>query len=229
MKLLAIDTAAEACSAALSIRGEILERFEIQPRRQSELILAMMDELLAKAGIKPKELDAIAYGAGPGSFTGVRIAAGVAQGAAFGCDLSVISVSTLAALAQRQHREQGHTRLLPAFDARMGELYWGCYETNGDGLVAAVAPDRLAPPDGVSWPEGGGWHGAGSGWRTYGDALMERMGPDLVAVAEDLQVSAYDVALLGRAALLKGETVSPEQALPIYLRDEVAKKPAKIS
>ncbi len=228
MKLLAIETAAEACSAALSIQGEILERFEIQPRKQSELILAMMDELLAEAGLKPRELDAIAYGAGPGSFTGVRIAAGVVQGVAFGCDLPVVPVSTLAALAQRQHREQGHTRLLPAFDARMGELYWGCYETNGDGLVAPVMPDRLAPPDAVTWPDGGGWYGAGSGWRTYGDQLWERMGENLVAVTEDLQVSAYDVLLLGRVALNRGETVPPEEALPVYLRDEVAKKPVKI-
>ena len=228
MKLLAIETAAEACSAALSQKGEILERFEIQPRKQSELILAMMNELLAEAGIKPRELDAIAYGAGPGSFTGVRIAAGVVQGVAFGCDLPVVPVSTLAALAQRQHRELGYTRLLPAFDARMGELYWGCYETDGDGLVAPVAPDRLAPPEAVTWPQGGGWCGAGSGWRTYGDALSERMGSELEAVTDDLLVRAYDVALLGQAALLRGESVSPEQALPVYLRDEVAKKPVKI-
>lgn len=229
MKLLAIETAAEACSAALSLDGEIHERFEIQPRKQSELILAMMNELLAEAGIKPKELDAIAFGAGPGSFTGVRIAAGVVQGVAFGCDLPVVPVSTLAALAQRHHREQGYSRLLPAFDARMGELYWGCYETNGDGLVAAVAPDQLVPPEGVTWPEGGGWYGAGSGWRTYGDQLSECMGTDLVAVTEDLQASAHDVLLLGQVALLRGETAPPEEALPVYLREEVAKKPVKFS
>ncbi len=119
MKLLAIETATEACSAALYIDGEISERYEVAPRRHAELILLMMEQLLTEAELKLTQLDALAFGRGPGSFTGVRIATGVIQGAAFGAQLPVVPVSTLAALAQRHYRMRGACRILPAFDARM--------------------------------------------------------------------------------------------------------------
>jgi tRNA threonylcarbamoyladenosine biosynthesis protein TsaB len=225
MKLLAIETATEACSAALWQDGEICERYQVKPRKQSELILPMVDCLLAEAGIGPGELDALAFGAGPGSFTGVRIAAGVAQGIAFGADIPVVRVSTLAALAQRHHRQTGARRLLPAFDARMSELYWGCYEVNEEGLVEPIREDSLVSSDGVVWANGGGWHGVGSGWSVYGDLLAERMGDDLETVTSDLLCSAYDVALLGSAGLRCGEAVPADRALPVYLRDQVARKP----
>ncbi len=127
MKLLAIDTAGEACSAALYIEGAVQERFELASRRQSELILPMMEELLAEAELGLTQLDCLAFGCGPGAFTGLRIATGVIQAAAFASDLPVAPVSTLAGLAQGQFRQKGHRHLLPCFDARMQEVYWGAY------------------------------------------------------------------------------------------------------
>ncbi len=222
MKLLAIETATEACSAALSIDGDIQERFQVEPRRHSELILAMMEQLLADAGLTLNSLDALAFGRGPGSFTGVRIATGVVQGAAFGADLPVVPVSTLAALAQGGFREYGANRLLPAFDARMNELYWGCYQVDRNGLVSPVQEDRLARPADLEPPEGTGWLGVGSGWGPYGDILEGRFGESLRSYETELLCSARDVALLGVAGFGEGKAVPAEQALPIYLRDKVA-------
>jgi len=224
MKLLAIETATEACSAALYLDGEVRVRYEVQARNHSKLILPMMDQLLAEAGIKLTALDALAFGRGPGAFTGVRIATGVIQGAAFAADLPVVPVSTLAALAQRHYREQGHTQLLAAFDARMGELYWGGYRLR-DGLVEPVIADQVAKPGAVVLPAGAGWHGVGTGWGAYGDLLAARLGGVLSSVTPDLYYSAHDVALLGVAGFAKGEAVSAAEALPIYLRDQVAAKP----
>lgn len=222
MKLLAIETATEACSAALSIDGEIQACFQVEPRRHSELILAMMEQLLADAGLTLNALDALAFGRGPGSFTGVRIATGVVQGAAFGADLPVVPVSTLAALAQRGFREYGADRLLPAFDARMHELYWGCYREDGTGLVSPEQEDKLARPQDLDPPEGAGWLGVGSGWGVYGDVLKGRLGGALRSYESGLLCSAWDVALLGVAGFAEGKGVPAEQALPLYLRDKVA-------
>ena len=225
MKLLAIETATEACSAALYIDGEITERYQVQPRKHTELILPMMDELLAQAGLTLSQLDALAFGRGPGGFTGVRVATGVVQGAAFAADLPVVPVSTLAALAQRHFREQGYRRLLPAFDARMGELYWGGYEVDAEGLVKPTVADQVASAETVTLPEGEGWHGVGTGWGSYGDLLVSRMGSALESVAGELYCRAHDVACLGVAGFNKGESVGADQALPVYLRDQVASKP----
>ena len=128
MRLLAIDTAEIACSAALLIDGEVVERFEIAPRRHSELILGMMQSLLDEAGLRLADMDALAFGRGPGSFTGLRIAAAVIQGSAWGADLPVVAVSNLRGVAQGVHREQGASKVLAGFDARMGEVYWGAFE-----------------------------------------------------------------------------------------------------
>ncbi len=225
MKLLAIETAAEACSAALLIDGEIALRYEVQPRKHSELIMAMLEDLLQEAALKPTQLDGLAFGCGPGSFTGVRIAAGVAQGVAFGADLPVVRVSTLAALAQGHYRRSGYTKVLPAFDARMRELYWGCYRLQDSGLMGAVFSDEIASASVVTLPEGDGWHGVGSGWGTYGDELSALMADVLESVTSDLYCSAQDVALLGVYGLAQGDAVSAEEALPQYLRDDVAKRP----
>jgi tRNA threonylcarbamoyladenosine biosynthesis protein TsaB len=226
MKLLAIETAAEACSAALLIDGEIDLRYEVQPRKHSELILPMLDELLDAAGMSPTQLDGVAFGCGPGSFTGVRIAAGVAQGVALGVDLPVVRVSTLAALAQGYSRQTGCAKILPAFDARMQEVYWGCYQLQDSGLMAAVFPDEIAAAGRVTKPQGDGWHGVGSGWSTYGEELANRVESGVDAITADLYCSAHDVALLGASGLEQGNAVSAEDALPQYLRDDVAKKPS---
>lgn len=224
MKLLAIETATEACSAALYIDGEVSLRYEVQARKHSELILPMMDSLLAEAEIKLTSLDALAFGRGPGAFTGVRIATGVVQGAAFGADLPVVPVSTLATLAQRHYRENGHMQLLAAFDARMGELYWGGYRVL-DGLAQEVIADQVARPEEVVLPTDSGWHGVGTGWETYADILSTRMQDGLESITSDLYCSAHDVALLAVAGFARGDVVPANQALPVYLRDQVASKP----
>jgi tRNA threonylcarbamoyladenosine biosynthesis protein TsaB len=149
----------------------------------------------------------------------------VTQGIAYGADLPVVPVSTLASLAQHHFRKSGQRRMLPAFDARMNELYWGCYEIDNSGLAQPMLPDRLLPPEQVSWMQGGRWHGVGSGWESYGEILSRRMGDDLQAITPDLLCSAHDVALLGAAKFQEGGGVLAVEALPLYLRDEVAQKP----
>jgi tRNA threonylcarbamoyladenosine biosynthesis protein TsaB len=225
MRILAIDTSGEACSAALYVDGALSDRFVVQPRGHSELILEMMQALLAEAELPLSRLDALAYGRGPGSFTGVRIAAGVIQGAAYGAGLPVVPVSTLAALAQRHHRESGAERVLPAFDARMHEVYWGAYELGTDGLVQLVGRESVSAPELVEVPSGKGWQGVGSGWLSYEEALRQRLGGALDAVHARQLCHARDIAQLAAKGLAAGAAVSAEQALPVYLRNQVASKP----
>lgn len=223
MKLLAVDTTEDSCSVALCVDDEMLWRFEIAPRRHTELILPMVDELLLEADLAVQQLDALAFSRGPGAFTGVRIATGVAQGIALGADLPVVPVSTLAALAQAALRTQGAKRVLSALDARMGEVYWAhCHEEEGcmviDGKELVGKPDL----DAGSVPSAD-W-GVGSGWGAYADLMQQSTGiPDRRILGEQ-RIHARDVATLGLAALFTGQTVAPEKALPVYIRDNVAVK-----
>jgi tRNA threonylcarbamoyladenosine biosynthesis protein TsaB len=222
VRLLAIDTSAEACSAALYLDGEVSERFTVQPQRQSELILPMMDELLAEAGLRVADLDALAFGRGPGSFTGVRIATGVVQGAAFAADIPVVPVSTLAALAQGHRRETGHPRVLAALDARMNEVYWAACAPDPSGLMRVVGDEMIVPPGDVPLPSGGGWHGVGSGWAAYASVLAARLADRVTAVHGAAHCRAQDIARIAAVDLAAGRAVPAEQALPVYLRDRVA-------
>ncbi len=224
MKLLAIETSNDACSAALLWDGQVLERFEMQPRMHGALLLGMMDELLAVAGITAAALDALAFGRGPGSFTGVRIASGVAQGVAFGADIPLLPVSTLAALAQGYCREQQAARVIAAFDARMGELYWGAYQADDTRLVKLVGNEQVAGADAVALPPGSGWHGVGQGWANYGEALKQRLGDALTQTQPQWLCRATDVATLAVASYQAGGGVAAEQGLPVYLRDQVTWK-----
>lgn len=226
MKILAIDTATEACTAALLLDGEVRERFAVQPGKHGQLILGMMDGLLAEAGLVLTQLDALAFGRGPGAFTGVRIATGIAQGVAFGADLPLLPVSTLAALAQRHYREAGARRILAAFDARMGELYLGAYRIDESGLARLLGEEQVATPEALQLPSGDGWHGAGSGWGIYAEALAARLGDALADTNPGLSYSAREVALLAAAAFDEGRCVAAELGLPVYLRDRVAWKRA---
>lgn len=198
---------------------------EIQPRRHSELVLGMMDELLAAADIGLSQLDALAFGRGPGSFTGVRIATAVIQGVAFGADLPVVPVSTLAALAQGHFRIKGGTRVLAAFDARMGELYWGPYELGDEGIMRVAGAEEVGAPELVGLPEDGSWSGIGSGWSTHGDALRRRLGPRLLLTDPDAGCESRDIAVLAAADFAAGRSVAAEHALPVYLRDRVTSAP----
>ena len=221
MKILAIDTSGEACSATLLADTVIEQRLEREPRRHGELLLSMIDELLARAGIGVTQLDALAFGCGPGSFTGVRIATSVAQGVAYGADLPVIPVSTLAALAQGHFRSSGATRVLTAFDARMGELYWGSYLLGDGDLMQPAMAEEVASPEKVSLPLDTGWSGIGSGWVAHGDVLRRRLGPRLSLVVPEAFCESRDVAILAAAEFEAGRCVPAEQALPVYLRERV--------
>jgi tRNA threonylcarbamoyladenosine biosynthesis protein TsaB len=225
MKLLAIDTTEAACSAALFNEGTVTSRYQLAPRQHSALILPMMQQLLHEAGLALADLDGLAFARGPGSFTGVRIAAGVIQGVAVGAGLPVVPVSSLLALAQHAHRGHGARRVLAAFDARMGEVYWLPCACGADGLMQPLAVERVLPPAQVSAPEGGGWWGVGSGWGSYEAELAAAVGDVVTKHLPGLSVHAHDVAVLGAAALAAGQGVPAEQALPVYLRDQVAAKP----
>jgi tRNA threonylcarbamoyladenosine biosynthesis protein TsaB len=224
MKLLAIETASDACSCALLTDENRFQRFSIAPRQHAELVLPMVTALLDEAGLALTDLDALAFGCGPGSFTGVRIAAGVIQGLAYGADLPVVPVSSLQALAQGAYRESGSARVLAAFDARMGEVYWGVYEENASGLMTACMDDCVSAPDAVPLPSGGGWLGVGEGWGAYGGVLAERMGEGLAGSQPDRLTRALDVAILAKAASARGESVPAALALPVYVRNKVARK-----
>jgi tRNA threonylcarbamoyladenosine biosynthesis protein TsaB len=219
--ILAIDTTESACSAALAWQGRVVERFEPAARRHNEVLLPMIDALLGGAGLAVGRLDAIAFARGPGSFTGVRIAAAVAQGLAFAGDLPLVPVSSLQALAQGAARVHGRAGVLAAFDARMGEVYWGVFGQDATGVMRPLAPECVCAPAAVTVPVQRDWLGAGSGWDTHGDALVRALGfaPTLVA---GLGVHARDVADIAVDAFARGETVSASDALPVYLRDEVA-------
>jgi tRNA threonylcarbamoyladenosine biosynthesis protein TsaB len=225
MKLLAIETATEACSAALYLNGEIRERYQLAPREHTALILPMVDGLLAEAGLSRSQLDAVAFGCGPGAFTGVRIATGVAQGIAFALELPVVPVSTLATLAQGAWREFGWRQVAAAIDARMGEVYWGVFAADEEGLMVAVEEERVCLPQQVPLLHDHLWHGIGSGWQSYAIELAQRQGMAMIDAIGDYYPHARDVATLAVAAYARGEAVSAEQALPRYLRDQVVQKP----
>ncbi len=219
MKLLAFDTATEACTAALWLDGRVLERIEHRSRH-SEHLLPMIDALLAESGLELSRLDAIAFGRGPGSFTGLRIGAGVAQGLAFAAGLPVVPVSSLATLAQGVDAD----RVLAAFDARMRQVYWGVYRRNSKGLVESVQAEVVADPAAVPVPEGPGWVGAGSGWDVYGDRLGTRLGDAVERRIPAVLPQARHLAVLAAAGFAAGQAVPAEQALPVYVRDDVATK-----
>lgn len=216
MNLLAIDTATEACSAALFLDGAITSRYEYAPRQHAELILPMVDELLAEAGIKINHLDCLAFGRGPGAFTGVRIATGVVQGLAFATDLPVIPVSTLAALAQGAIDKSDH--LFSAIDARMGEIYWGLFHADKN-IVTAITGESVSKPEQASAPADRSWYGIGSGWKTYKDILSA--GGNLSGVDSDVFPHAKDIIPLAVHDYELGNAVSAEEALPVYLRNKV--------
>ena len=217
MKLLAIETATEACSIAVLVDGAVIERFEIAPRRHTELALPWADALLAEAGIAKSQLDAIAVGRGPGAFTGVRLAIALAQGIALALDRPLLPVSTLAALAMQAPGD----RILAAIDARMGEIYVASFQRDGNGVVATsdeivIAPDAYLPPDGI------GWHGVGTGFAAADRALATRLQAQLATVDASALPHAADVARLGALAFARGEAIAPERIEPAYLRNNVA-------
>jgi tRNA threonylcarbamoyladenosine biosynthesis protein TsaB len=223
MKILAIETATEACSAALYVDGVCTQRYEIAPRRHAELVLRMCEELLTEAGLELRELDSLAFGRGPGAFTGLRIAAGVIQGMAWANELPVVPVSSLAALAYGAWREHGQAKVMAAIDARISEVYWGCYECT-DGHATLLGIEQVCPPTKAPLPEAEGWFGVGSGWTTYATELSRHAATQCKEYVGNAFPQAQDITILAATGLARGEAVPAEQALPVYLRDNVAKK-----
>jgi tRNA threonylcarbamoyladenosine biosynthesis protein TsaB len=210
MQFAALETSTEWCSVALWRDGEIHAAERHAPNRHSELALPMLESLLESAGCKVGELQAIAFGAGPGSFTGLRIACGLAQGLALARGLPVIGVSTLHAVAE----ETGAPRVLACLDARMGEVYTAALEKDAAGW-REVMPARCVPPQRLDPPAGAGWVGAGSGFAVYGNLGLQKVFPDL-------HPTALAVARLAAPRLAAGEGLDAALAVPVYLRDKVA-------
>jgi tRNA threonylcarbamoyladenosine biosynthesis protein TsaB len=224
LKILAVDTATEACSAALQVGDTLFSRWEEAPRDHTRKILPMVQAVLDDAGITLGELDAIAFGRGPGSFTGVRIGISVAQGLAFGVDVPLIGISTLAAMAQGAYRLDGAKQVLTAIDARMNEVYFGRYELI-DGRMQLVGDEVVSDPPALVDARGklaGPVTCVGTGFETYGETLSALA--DELAVSQVRFPAAIDMLPLARAAWLAGEAVPVEQATPVYLRDKVTWK-----
>jgi tRNA threonylcarbamoyladenosine biosynthesis protein TsaB len=234
MNILALDTSTEACSAALYLDGEIQSQYQLAPREHSRLILKMIDDLLKESNLSVASLDAIAFGRGPGSFMGLRIAAGVVQGIAFAHDIPVIPVSTLKAIAQGAFEETQNKYVLATIDARMDEVYWGAY-TLDDSKPESVSwklidEECVISPEKIQLSEmladkNISWVAAGSGWKNYADRILvnedfslNKMLPDCLPVAEH-------IVKLAVADLTAGNTVSAAEAIPVYLRNNVARKP----
>ena len=225
MKILALDTSTEACSAALLFDTQISERYQVAPREHGALILPMIEQLLSEAAITVSQLDALAFGRGPGAFVGVRIATGVAQGIAFAADLPVVPVSSLAALAQ----SVDYPNIYSAIDARMGEVYWGVYGKNHEGIVELLGEETICAPHqvGENLPENATtvnpWYGVGSGWGVYSDILQKQLGK-LTGYHANSYPQAKHIARIARHEVALGRVVEACDAMPTYLRNNVAKK-----
>jgi len=227
LKLLAVETSTEACSAALHIDGEIQELFEIAPREHTKRILPMIDSLMANAELKPQQLDALAFSRGPGSFTGVRISTGIIQGIAFGADLPVVSVSTLAAIAHNYFilNKKCHC-VFAAMDARMGEVFWGVYQQHQhqqQGYAELMGEEAVTLAENIIFPDREGW-GVGSGWAVYPQQLTDCLGSLIIGVDADYLPRASAIAGLGVIGFENNQAVDAENAMPVYLRNKVAKK-----
>jgi tRNA threonylcarbamoyladenosine biosynthesis protein TsaB len=219
MNILAVETSTEYCSVALWQDGALSERCKLVGQKHSEVLLAMVDALLTDAGIRVKQVDGIAFGKGPGSFTGVRIACGVAQGLALGAGVDVVGICTLQALAAAS----GQDKVIAAIDARMGELYLAAYEKR-DGAWATLVEPCLCKADDAPGVAGEGWFGAGSGFAVGEGALQVRYGRQLSGVDARAVPQAGAVARLAAIEFASGNAVDAALALPLYLRDKVALK-----
>jgi tRNA threonylcarbamoyladenosine biosynthesis protein TsaB len=218
MRLLAIDTATERCSVALRVAGQTIERSIELPRGHADLVLPMVDEVLREGGLQLRDLDGIAYGRGPGAFTGVRIAVGVVQGLAFGADLPTVGISNLAAVAQQVAGESD--RILVCMDARMEQVYWSAFAREPcSELVTSLAPERVDAPDAVT--DGNYTVLAGTGFKAYPHLASRLVRPDR-RVVETALPRAAEIALLAEAEFRAGHAKPASEAEPVYVRDQVA-------
>ena len=221
MKILAIDTATEACSAALWLDGEVRERFELTGREHTQKLMPQVEALMAECGVSFKQLDGIVCGHGPGSFAGVRIGVGYVKGLGLALDRPVLGVSSLAMLALRAAREHKVTRVLSAIDARMNEVYFGAFEVI-DGKLRELAPEIVAAPAAIPVAPAGRWIGAGTGWGAYGKELTAATAADLLQVLPEALPHAADALRLAVPDFEAGHAINADALTPVYLRNKVA-------
>ncbi len=223
MNLLALDTCTENCSAALLVEGQLFAVSEITQRGHSERILGMLDTLFEQADSELSVMEALVFGRGPGSFTGVRVGVAVAQGIAFAQDLPVVPVSTLAAVAQAAYAKHGVTNICVAMDARMGEVYQADFVIE-NGLAVARSAEQVTAPENVKPLDDRDWFGAGSGWAEYQQILTDNFAEQLQGMDSEIYPSAEAMLPLAQALMANGGQKPADQALPVYLRNNVAKK-----
>jgi tRNA threonylcarbamoyladenosine biosynthesis protein TsaB len=245
IKILAIETTTEAFSVALRIGENSIEHFAIAPMQHGELILTNIEKLLSEAALTLQQLDAIAVSYGPGSFTGVRLGVSAAQGLAFGAGLPVIPVSSLRTLAQGAYAELNATHVLTAIDARMHGVYCAAYSVDANGLMQAIIADNLAKPDAIPLPElfaDKTWQGVGNAWQIYAEqicgvvysgkkcckinglqkkAKISSFSPDFRITSEIYPHAKYVAQIAATLYTQKQDLASPQDLLPIYLRDTV--------
>ncbi len=223
MRLLSLDTATEACSAALLCDGQVTERFEVTGRGHTAMMLPMVHGLMRDAGVAFSDLDGLVCGVGPGSFAGVRIATGFIKGLALALDKPVVAVSSLAMLAQGSI-EQGADKVLAAIDARMEEIYIGAYERDAAGLARSVSDAQVVAPEKLSLPNlsEGIWRGAGTGWGRYRAQICSRLGLEVVDVQPEALPRASNALKLAAPAFEAGDTLRSDELAPVYLRNKVA-------
>ncbi len=230
MNILAIDASTEACSVALTLNGEVFSRYEICPQSHSMRLLPMVDEVLKAAQCQLTQLDGLVFGQGPGSFTGVRIGIGVAQGLAFAANLPLVGVSTLQTMAQVAFQQKGETHVIAAIDARMSEVYNGFYQLDDNNIMqpllaeSVLAPKRLAKHLSPLLKSNAQHHiyAVGTGWQAYAEQL-DKLTTNQAEV-EILFPHAQAMLIIGKAKFDAGESVSAENAQPVYVRDTVSWK-----
>lgn len=220
MQILAFDASTELCAVALGDGEQWRERVELAGQRHSELLLPAIDALLGDAQLTLSQLDGIAFGAGPGSFTGLRIACGVAQGLGLGSGRPLVGISTLEAIAEAAWQRDGATRVVAALDARMHEVYIGAYERVGNGWRVHLEPVVVKPAD-APLPDGDGWIGCGNAFAAY-PALIDRLRPMVASTLSDIAPTAVAIGTLAMPLLAAGLGVSAADAAPIYVRHRVA-------
>lgn len=238
-KILAIETATEACSAALIINDENasgdqpkeVSRFKLAPREHTKLILPMIEEVLKVGGCNMNEIDAIAFGRGPGAFTGLRIAAGITQGLALSIDKPVIPVSTLSALAlQASLKNYSGETIIAGLDARMGEVYWGVFKIEDDNLVL-VGEEKVSKMhevgEYINQSDSKSFIGIGSAWDEYSLEDTIQYSAQTLNIITDALPSATEIAKLAMEEYIKKRTVAIEEAQPVYIRNNVAEKSKK--
>lgn len=223
---MSLDTSTDACSVAICVSNKVFSECIVEPQIHSKLIIDIIDKLCIEAGIVLDDINAFAFGRGPGSFTGVRIAASVIQGLAFGVSKPVIAISSLHALAQQAANKHNIEHIVPMLDARMHEVYWGNYALSEQGLVVAQIEDSIQKPEALLLPQGHTYLVVGTGAMAYQDVLLQR-NPHLEFDHSIQYPLAQEVLQLALAELFAGNAVAATEAVPVYLRNEVAQKAKK--